>query len=540
MTLQDFAANETSTLIGRLLARRADALREQLRAMNEALNDIERAAEAPLELDHELEELTGRLNRAFGEEIERIRNEGRAALENAQRGYEAALQQLRADLSDTRLSLDTSMSRLADVDGELDMAHRENARLRDALAAAHDANDRLDADRRRAEDSLAAKMETETAVQLELEDARRSLDEAFADIARLGADLEASAAEKGRLTIELGTARGELQMAVSQRDAVAAQLKASLGRAQMRGRGQDTGDLAPVRSDAAMSIAPEVSSSAGIVPGSDDAVKLTATIDAAVRSVEELTGASSTADLLGRLAQQLSTEFCRVALFRVHGNRLQGEHQVGFDYTTEVRKIAMPLSVDSLLTRVVSSKEVERLNGHELADESKGAPFRGSPTLALALPVLLRGDAIAVAYVDNWDQQASAPGRGSDDRSALFARLVIRQAGVLFIGLAHEMRTLTELREYAAALLKGAEQMYSADVDARISAEALRNRLEDNLACARQLFSQRAALEGPAAAGLLEEQLAATIEADPSAPFVRDLAAIRVREHEASRSAEAC
>jgi hypothetical protein len=484
MTLQDFAANETSTLIGRLLARRADALREQLRAMSEALNDVERAAGAPPELGRELEELTGRLNQAFGEEIERIRNEGRAALENAQREYEAELQRLRADLS--------------------------------------------------------AAMETETAVQLELEDARRSLDEAFVDIARLGADLEASAAEKGRLTIELGTARGELQMAVSQRDAVAAQLKASLGRAQMRGRGQDTGDLAPIRSDAAMPIAPDVpSSAAAIVPGSDDSAKLTAPIDAAVRSVEELTGASSTADLLGRLAQQLSKEFCRVALFRVHGNRLQGEHQVGFDYTTEVRKIAMPLSVDSLLTRVVSSKEVERLNGQELADESKGAPFRGSPTLALALPVLLRGDAIAVVYVDNWDQQASAPGRGSDERSALFARLVIRQAGVLFIGLAHEMRTLTELREYAAALLKGAEQMYSADVDARINEEALRNRLEDNVACARQLFSQRAALEGPAAAGLLEEQIAATIEADPSAPFVRDLAAIRVREHEASRS-EAC
>jgi hypothetical protein len=72
--------------------------------------------------------------------------------------------------------------------------------------------------------------------------------------------------------------------------------------------------------------------------------------------------------------------------------------------------------------------------------------------------------------------------------------------------------------------------------------DALQSRLEDNLACARQLFSQRASLEGPVAARLLEDQLAAMIEADPSLPFVRDLVAIavRAREAEARRSAEAC
>ena len=87
-------------------------------------------------------------------------------------------------------------------------------------------------------------------------------------------------------------------------------------------------------------------------------------------------------------------------------------------------------------------------------------------------------------------------------------------------------------------LLDGAEQMYAADVDARLSAEALRNRLEDNLA--RQLFSQLAALEGPSAAGLIDEQIAARTEADPASPFVRDLVAIAVRAREAqARRSEA-
>jgi hypothetical protein len=124
----------------------------------------------------------------------------------------------------------------------------------------------------------------------------------------------------------------------------------------------------------------------------------------------------------------------------------------------------------------------------------------------------------------------------------LFARLVIRQAGILFLGLAHELRVLTELRDYASMLVLGAEQMYAADAESKMSAEMLRSRLEDNLACARQLFAQRAALEGPAAAGLLDEQLEATIAGDPSAPFARELAAIavRAREAETRRSAEAC
>jgi hypothetical protein len=231
-----------------------------------------------------------------------------------------------------------------------------------------------------------------------------------------------------------------------------------------------------------------------------------------------------------------------VALFRVEGNRLQGAHQAGFDYTTDVRKIAIPLAVDALLTRVARSGEIERLSGAELADDSKGAPFRGSPSLALALPVVLRGETVAVVYVDNWNHAASAPGRGSDESSVLFARLVIRQAGILFLGLAHELRVLTELRDYASMLVLGAEQMYAADAESKMSAEMLRSRLEDNLACARQLFAQRAALEGPAAAGLLDEQLEATIAGDPSAPFARELAAIAVRARgaETRRSAEAC
>ena len=46
-------------------------------------------------------------------------------------------------------------------------------------------------------------------------------------------------------------------------------------------------------------------------------------------SFETLAGASSITDLLTALAETLASEFKRVALFRLKGNKLQGEYQTG-------------------------------------------------------------------------------------------------------------------------------------------------------------------------------------------------------------------
>jgi hypothetical protein len=80
--------------------------------------------------------------------------------------------------------------------------------------------------------------------------------------------------------------------------------------------------------------------------------------------------------------------------------------------------------------------------------------------------------------------------------------------------------------------------MYQADAEAGRTADELRSRLSVNIDCARQLYAQRAALEGSAAATLLDEQIAATIDAQPSAPFARELAAV-VGHLDLRREAEA-
>jgi hypothetical protein len=88
-------------------------------------------------------------------------------------------------------------------------------------------------------------------------------------------------------------------------------------------------------------------------------------------------------------------------------------------------------------------------------------------------------------------------------------------------------------------LLREAEQMYTADTEAGKAADDVRSRLKDNLDCARQLYGHRAALEGSAAATLLDEQISTAIEA--TTPFAQDLAVIvgRPKEKKQRRKAEA-
>ena len=62
--------------------------------------------------------------------------------------------------------------------------------------------------------------------------------------------------------------------------------------------------------------------------------------------------------------------------------------------------------------------------------------------------------------------------------------------------LSQELKTLNELRDYAAMLLQEAQEMYAADTQADKSADERRSRLKDTIECARQLYAQRASLEG--------------------------------------------
>jgi chromosome segregation ATPase len=544
------------------------ALRQQTQARSAAETDLVEvralldqtvadAARTAGELDaarRDLSALTSDLEAARGD-AEKARQDGLLALDSAKRALDSEREQneqLANSLAEAQAQAEMSRADVVDAQAHIDSlktllakeSERAEAADRD-LDAAIEAHSAVDAARLEAEASARREAQARAELERELAEARSLLDASVAQVARLGSDLENAASEARTATADLNAARAEIEAAHKQREAAVAQLEASRLRLQSLERSQAAYEDTIRRLESSLNDSIQSEASARELAAGTDAdvaraqadmaalrgevERMGSLLDASIQSIDELSASASVTDLLASLVRQLSVEFSRVALFRVKGNRLEGEYQIGFDDTTDITKLVLPLNVDSLITRAAGSGLVEQLRGHELDDSSR-APFAGSPTAAMALPVAFQGETIAVVYADSDHIETQ-----TFDAGAAFARLMAKATSVLLMRLSQELKTLNELREYAAMLLQEAEQMYSADQETDRSDDERRSRLQDTVDCARQLYAQRAALEGPAAASLLDDRIAALVDGDESSAFARDLAAIV--GHDARRTA---
>src|SRR2546425_1289973 len=258
-------------------------------------------------------------------------------------------------------------------------------------------------------------------------------------------------------------------------------------------------------------------------------------LDRLLTIFDQLAKAMTVGDVLTSLVQGLATEFPRVAAFSVGGNHLEGLHQVGFDFKSDISKVVIPMTMDSLLTQAATSGRAQGFVGSEITENSC-TPFGGTPAFVLTLPIAVRGETLAVVYADNGDQQ---PSSGAAQRGVKFAELLLWHAVPMLSKLSVDREATAEIRKYATLLLTEIENMYEADASDDTDGEQLKSRLKDNLECAKRLYAQRVVSDGvPAAAPLLDEQLAAVLHAKSSTPFGRDLAAVaRPAESAARRSA---
>jgi len=232
-------------------------------------------------------------------------------------------------------------------------------------------------------------------------------------------------------------------------------------------------------------------------------------------------GAATIDDVLRILVESMATEFPRVALFDVNAHRLEVARHSGFD-DHDVSKVVVPLTMPSPLTKAVKEGKVQGLTARELNDTTR-ALVGGSPAFVLVLPVPIRGQIRAVLYADDSGQAAGES--ASPDRRVRFAEILLWHTIPLLTRLALDEEAIAEFREYAASIVNDLESVYVADA-AKHKAAELRKRLQLNLQYARRRFNERMQTEGPAAARLLDEQLAAAIERKSETPFGRDLAAI--------------
>jgi chromosome segregation ATPase len=528
------------------IERELETSRNEARTLNETLSAERSAAEHARSEAHAALETANNELRAEREQGDRLT----ASLAEV----EAQVEALRGEQSEAQAQADVLRGELQKVTERAEASDRD-------LDAAIEAHAAVDAQRIEAESlgrqhaqAKAALDQAKAALDKELQDVRAHLDAANAQAGRQQMQLEASLAETRTLTTDLSAAHAELDAARMQREAITAQLEASRARVQTLERNQQAREdhvrqlesslhealqsEASARDQALTMDVDQAQAQADMSALRLDISRLGSLLETSAHAVDDLAAATSVSDLLAALVRQMSTEFSRVALFRVKANRLEGEHQVGFDLTTDVTKLVIPISVDSIMTRAASSGMVEQLTGVELQDSNR-VPFGGTPTTALALPIAFQGETLAVVYADS-DQPAQERSDAGHEASAGFATLLVRTTSVLLMRLSQELKTLNELREYAAMLIQEAEEMYAADMEDDKSADERRSRLKDTIECARQLYAQRASLEGPAAALLLDDRIAAAIEEEPSKPFAKDLAAIAgntVRQAESRRTA---
>jgi hypothetical protein len=136
--------------------------------------------------------------------------------------------------------------------------------------------------------------------------------------------------------------------------------------------------------------------------------------------------------------------------------------------------------------------------------------------LAIVLPIVVRGQKVATLVLAD-EMRANGEGRQ-------LAEMIRRHVTLALDRLTIELRTVNELRAYAQMLVDEVEHVFNVDAIANLGRSERRERLTENLRCARQIYAQRVTLEGPAAQSVLDEVLSQVLDAKSDTPFGRELA----------------
>ncbi len=513
-------------------AKRAGALQQQLDAVyaeHHALRDALKNAEATREMDASARAGLESDLRAAHHLLESVQAEVssvKGGLEAELRAAHNLIESVQAEAASAKGDLETDLraahNLIESVQGE---AARAKAGFETELRAAHHLVETAQAEAARASDAR----------EPELRATQHLLETAQGEIAHMKTELQAIAAEKGTVEHALSELTGHAQAAEAKLAATTTLFKTSSARVKLLEREREQHEDAMHALEARLEAEGTREVELEFAPASS--APAVALLDGLLGAFESMASAATIGDVLSTLVEQLVNEFPRVALFRVKGNRLEGAHQIGFDLTNDIGKVMMPLAMDSLLTRAVSSGHTERVNGDRT--DSSHLPFGGSPTCALAMPIIVDGEAMAVVYADDSGRPESEV--ANDDLNARFAEALRHHAVALLTRLTSELKAMAELRGYAGSLLSETEQMYEADVAAGKTGDDLLKRLHANLDYARSIYANRVASEPASTAGLLEAQLAGTIDLHRDNAFGRDLATVMVWQSNAqpSRKAEA-
>jgi hypothetical protein len=244
-------------------------------------------------------------------------------------------------------------------------------------------------------------------------------------------------------------------------------------------------------------------------------VPLELQLDAARR----LTAAATVDEVLGVLVDTIAQDLSRAALFSVRDGRLEGVRQIGFELASDISKLVVPLGLDSVLSDAVSSGRVQGLLGPGLSAGTRKL-FGGSPEFALVVPVVVKGEPLAVVYADDSGQTSASI---SPEQRMQLAELLLCQIVPRLPKLLRAERAVASLEQHASQLLARIEQSYAADRQKEVPAPKLQARVQKHLKEARGIYEESAGSSSEATA-IFEDQLTAALRLHSGTPFGRDLA----------------
>jgi hypothetical protein len=243
-----------------------------------------------------------------------------------------------------------------------------------------------------------------------------------------------------------------------------------------------------------------------------------ALIDQLARTFDGVASGVTIDDVLTAMALGLSDRFGRVAAFAVRDDHLARIYEHGIDNGTD-RTPTSPAWA-SFLREAAEGPDTRMFAGDTLPPV---APFGGSPTLVVTIPAAARGDTLGIVYADD----VGRPIETTAGRDAFkIARMLGAYGALRLERLTIELKTSVELRAYAQMLVDEVEYVHQADTTSGKPDTERIGRLRENLRCARQIYQQRVTLEGPAAASLLDEVIARTVDRRSGTIFGRELSAL--------------
>jgi len=243
-------------------------------------------------------------------------------------------------------------------------------------------------------------------------------------------------------------------------------------------------------------------------------------LDALLTIFNSLKRATSASEILTAVVEGLAREFSRVALFNVQDLRLEGARQRGFNFESDISKVRLPLTPDSLMARAIGSGRLETHFPAIASDAGIALPFGGTPSCAMAIPFVVGGTTIALIYADDSDMPEFAT--AAPQTRAKFAELLQQHAALALLGLRAGERKSADLRRFAGLLVDEVEYAHAADVKAGRNALERQQTLRHQVEHARRLHAERTSQDA-AAAAVFEEQLATLVDARRDSVFGTDL-----------------